>query len=474
MSNIDCILEVERGSIVAPAGCGKTHLITEALQVKNSKPILVLTHTTAGVSALKKRLRRLSVPPSHYVVTTIDGWVLKVLRSFPSSCPITSSPNAPRKFYPEIRRIMNSLIASGAIHDILRSSYSRLIVDEYQDCNIPQHTLIKSLSKVLPTVILGDPMQCIFSFAGPMPDWQGDVLGNFPVKNELNTPWRWINAGSPLLGDWILDARKKLQNKECLDLLSCPKYLSVYPLVNSPRENLQQQIQIQNKILNNHTRDSLLVIGSSLDASSRYNFAKGNPRIGVVETVQLDTVIDAAHCFDSVIGIDLVKGLLEITSSMISNVDKVATLKRIKSILSGRNRTPVLPIEQALCNLVADTSKLNILYALNAIPNKPNAQVYRKEAFNALVETVSLAVSAPNRTFSESASIVRERIRHQGDSRIPSRAIGSTLLLKGLEADHCIILDALSRGTNAQHLYVALSRGAKSISIFSPKSKIQF
>lgn len=474
MNNIDFILDVEQGSIVAPAGCGKTHLVTEALQVKNSKPILVLTHTTAGVSALKKRLRRLTVPSSHYMVTTIDGWVLKVLRSFPASCPIKSSPNAPRTFYPEIRQIVNSLVASGAIHDILRSSYSRLIVDEYQDCNLSQHTLVRSLAEVLPTIILGDPMQCIFDFAGPMPDWHEDVLSNFPVKLELNTPWRWINAGTPLLGDWILDARKKLQQKENLDLLSCPQHLTLHPLVSDPRENLQQQIRIQNKILNDHNRDSLLVIGSSLDANSRYNFARGNPRIGVVETVQLDTVIDAAHSFDVETGIDLVKEVLEITSAMISNIEKATTLKRIKSILNGRNRTPASPTEQALCNLALDASKINILQALQAIPQKPNAQVYRKNAFEALVETASLAVSASNRTFSESASIVRERIRHQGDSRIPSRAIGSTLLLKGLEADHCMILDAQSRGINAQNFYVALSRGAKTVSIFSSKSTIKF
>ena len=52
--NLETILNTKRGAIVAPAGCGKTHIITETLSVNNTKPILVLTHTTAGVSALKK------------------------------------------------------------------------------------------------------------------------------------------------------------------------------------------------------------------------------------------------------------------------------------------------------------------------------------------------------------------------------------------------------------------------------------
>ena len=64
--------------------------------------------------------------------------------------------------------------------------------------------------------------------------------------------------------------------------------------------------------------------------------------------------------------------------------------------------------------------------------------------------------------------MIREQRRHQGDRRIPQRAIGSTLLLKGLESDHSLILDA---GTmTPQNLYVALSRGAKSVTIFSNKN----
>ncbi|EPW5277775.1 UvrD-helicase domain-containing protein, partial [Yersinia enterocolitica] len=73
----------------------------------------------------------------------------------------------------------------------------------------------------------------------------------------------------------------------------------------------------------------------------------------------------------------------------------------------------------------------------------------------------------PDISMFEAASIIRERLRQEGDRRVPRRAIGSTLLLKGLEADHCLILNAQNRGMNAKHIYVALSRGAKSVTIFS-------
>jgi hypothetical protein len=44
------LLAIDRGLVVAAAGCGKTQLIANALRDhKFQKPILVLTHTNSGV-----------------------------------------------------------------------------------------------------------------------------------------------------------------------------------------------------------------------------------------------------------------------------------------------------------------------------------------------------------------------------------------------------------------------------------------
>jgi len=464
---VEAVLDTERGAIVAPAGCGKTHLITETLSVKNTKPILVLTHTTAGVSALKKRLRKLSVPTSHYVVTTIDGWALRIANSFPITCPVHSSPESPRFFYPEIRQAVLRLLNTGCISDILQASYSRLLVDEYQDCDVNQHNLITSLSDVLPTVVFGDPVQCIFNFGGPMPDWDSEVLRQFPLTSELNTPWRWNNAGTPLLGEWILAARETLKQRRRVDLRTCPTHIILHPLTDIAREDITNQYNAQHTILNHYPTDSLLVIGSSMDEPSRHGYAQGNSRIEVVEPVQLGSVTGAASQFDNNTGLALSTTILQVASTMMTNVEMAKTSKRVESILNGRSRTAVTNSEQALCNVVIDSSRSNILGALQQLELKTGTRIYRKGAYNALKDSLSLAVTSPTASMFEAASSIRERLRQQGDKRIPSRAIGSTLLLKGLEADHCMILDAQARGMNANHLYVALSRGAKSITIFS-------
>lgn len=84
MSIEDDLLVVRRGSVTAPAGCGKTHTIAAALrQHRGHLPVLVLTHTNAGVCALRLRLRSLGVPASAYRVATIDGFAKRLAATFP-------------------------------------------------------------------------------------------------------------------------------------------------------------------------------------------------------------------------------------------------------------------------------------------------------------------------------------------------------------------------------------------------------
>lgn len=78
------LASIPRGAISAPAGCGKTRLICDAISKHSgSKPILVLTHTNAGVGALKTRLAK-RAPESAYRISTIDGWWLRLIAMFPA------------------------------------------------------------------------------------------------------------------------------------------------------------------------------------------------------------------------------------------------------------------------------------------------------------------------------------------------------------------------------------------------------
>ena len=85
------------------------------------------------------------------------------------------------------------LLQAGHLAQPLRATYARLLVDEYQDCNVVQHAIVSGLAQVLPTCVLGDPMQAIFSFRGNrLVHWANEVQPLFPAAGELRIPWRWL------------------------------------------------------------------------------------------------------------------------------------------------------------------------------------------------------------------------------------------------------------------------------------------
>ena len=465
--SVEAVLSSARGLVVAPAGCGKTQLITEVLKEGASKPYLVLTHTVAGVYALKKRLRALGVPTKNYRISTIDGWALLVAGAFSASCVIRSNANDRKAFYVELRQVIGRFVRAGNIADIVRASYARLLVDEYQDCDADQHALICAISEFIPTVIFGDPMQTVFDFRGQNhPSWGVDVQSHFPQVTSLETPWRWNNAGAPALGEWILATRSSLMRGEGVDLTSCRGHVTWNRLTGNGAVDLKiqnaAQFQLRNRI---SYEESLLVLGDSARAGARHNFARMANGIDVVEPVDLEDLIGAISNFDNSSGEQLVDCILSTASTLMTGVGKDQVLKRLSSIRAKRNKTPPTAVEISALDVVEKASRESIYELLIKLEKNDECKIYRMAAFYFLKDAIRASISNPTISMEAVATSIREQRRHQGESRFPLRAIGSTLLLKGLESDHALILDA--GVMNAKHLYVALSRGAKSIIVLS-------
>ena len=61
--NIKNFLSEKASVLIAPAGHGKTHFITECLsQASDEKPFLILTHTHAGIDSLKNKFQNNKIP----------------------------------------------------------------------------------------------------------------------------------------------------------------------------------------------------------------------------------------------------------------------------------------------------------------------------------------------------------------------------------------------------------------------------
>jgi len=456
--------DVRRGSVMAPAGCGKTQLIADTLgQHAASKPVLVLTHTNAGVAALRKRLRALGVPQAAFQVGTIDGFAMQLVARFPTRSGIDPQHLKliqPRTDYPALREGARRILQERHLHSSLCATYAGVIVDEYQDCNAVQHAIIAWLAEDLPTCVFGDPMQAIFGFRGnTLVDWTADVLPYFPAVGQLETPWRWVNAGTGDFGRWLLAARETLAGGGAIDLRVAPPEVQWIRLDAATAD--QQRIQAA-RTAAPLPHGTVLVIGDSINATGRRQMASQTPGATLVEKADLEDLTEFARTF-TVDAADAAQRLIVFLADIMTNVGAAELVRRLDSLLRGTARNPPTTAETALLALIRGPGYATALQAVIAVREQPNVRVYRPEVLNAFTNALRVAQQGAQ-TFYEAALAERERGRHLG-RLVTQRAVGSTLLLKGLEADVGVIL--YPERMDAKHLYVALTRGARRVVVCS-------
>lgn len=458
------LLAINRGTVTAPAGCGKTQLIAEALiAYQGTKPILVLTHTNAGVASLRGRLERAGVPSQRYRLNTIDGWSIRLISTFPERSnhdPAILQLLVPAQNYPAIRDAAWCLLAAGHLDTVIRASYAQLIVDEYQDCSIPQHQIVMHLSHVLPTCVLGDPLQAIFGFQGnALANWNDQVCAHFPVVGTLQTPWRWRNAGAEDLGQWLLQARHILLAGEQVDLRNAPPEITWVPLtVGGEHPQRLAAARIAAPVPDGR----ILIIGDSTSPAGQQNVASQTPGAVTIEAVDLRDFSAFGRTFD-IAAAGALDSLLAFAQNTMTNLGVAEFSRRLDALTRGTARNPPSPAESAALAFSRAPSFAGAADLLQRLRDQADVRAHRPEIMRGAVKALRLA-AAGGITFRDATIRVREENRHLGRA-LPRRAVGSTLLLKGLEAEVAVILNG--DGLNAANLYVAMTRGSMRLVVCS-------
>lgn len=471
------LLTITRGHVSAPAGYGKTQLIADSLKGhEDNKPVLVLTHTNAGVAALRKRLTEHGISSRAYELQTLDGWALRLLSAYPLRSGIDPQRLAiakPKQDYPAIQAAARDLIAGGCIDIILKGSYSRLWVDEYQDCSVVQHEMVAACANLLPTVVLGDPMQSVFGFAGRRVDWV-DLPGVFPEGKALETPWRWRNAGAPEIGSWLARAREALWNCEPIDLDEAPAGVEYAP-VPSSKELVRRESEVIRRL---QRHGKLLIIGRSseeakADEKRRHALARRNPGVTVIEAVELRHMMDFFKRLNLEVPLKAVFLCAELAAQTMTKIQPAKHFRdRIERIhKNGPGRFKVTEADQAALNVLASPSYQSVSRLLAALRDIDGARVFRPTIYDATQRALSGACSDNHPEVLSAARSERDARRHQ-ERTAGQIAVGTALLLKGLESDACLIMDAHT--LDRHQLYVALTRGSKAIHIWSDTSILNF
>jgi DNA helicase-2/ATP-dependent DNA helicase PcrA len=468
MSSKISLLAIDRGLVIAPAGCGKTQLIANALGEHDySKPILVLTHTNSGVAALRNRLENAGVKASQYRLATIDGWAIRLISTFPlRSGHDPRIVERERPNYPAIRNAAGVLLKSGHVNDVIAASYSRLLVDEYQDCSLRQHAIVYNAAKVLPTCVVGDQVQAIFDFGNDdLADWDNHVCKHFPLAGELSYPWRWHNAAAPDLGHWLLDARKKLIANQPIDLRSAPAEVTWIQLDGSTGDYQRMLKAARVKPPDNV---GSVIIGESTSPASQQRFASAIPGAVTVEAVDLRDLVGFSRRLD-VTSSDVVEVVADFAESLMTNVGAADLVRRVDTLMRGTARREASDVESAAIALHRDPCMHRVRDLLVEINKDAGVRVFRPAVLRACMRALELSCGPGKVSFAEATVRIREQGRATG-RKISGRSVGSTLTLKGLEADAAVILDA--SGLNARNLYVAMTRGAKRLVICSRKATL--
>jgi len=459
-----------RCMVVAAAGCGKTELIADAVASSPATRQLILTHTHAGVRALRDRLHRKAVDPKTYRIDTIAGFALRYTSSFPylSGCSV-KEPSGDD--YPVIYRAAERVFRHRHVRDVLVESYDGVYVDEYQDCTLLQHELIRLIADALPTRVVGDPLQGVFDF-GPdhAVDWVADVRPQFPLFDELTTPYRWL-ASNPQLGKWLSSVRQLLLSGGKIDLRAGPSVWT--PLTGDRGTYLRQQTNACHRCAAGATGSVAAIRKWEGGAHTLAKNLQGHFRS--MEEMECKKLMSFCSAVDDSSGIPRAQVVLEFVSECVtSQPGWFSGLKR--TVAEGRlptQRQSSIPGPVGLAvQGVADNESVSCVHILlRSIKDRSDIKLFRRELYDETLRTTRNYDESSEDTLQTCAWKTRDRTRIVG-RRMDRRLVSRTLLVKGLEFDHAIIVD-VDEFNDAKNLYVALTRGAKSLTVMSRDSVIQ-
>lgn len=447
-------------AVVAPAGHGKTETIAKVAALGQRS--LILTHTHAGVHAIRARLKRLGVPIARVSVDTIAGWCMRYAHAFPGVAkPVDGLPRNGGE-WDQLYRGVAAALEVKAVREVIQASYDRVLIDEYQDCNGLQHELALALCKVVPTLVFGDPMQGIFEFAGATLNWSREIHPRFPLAGTLPTPYRWATKNSDL-GRWIAETREKLILGQQIDL-------------TDPRITFRlsgDAFDMATLFEGIDTKDGTFA-AIHCNKGICYQLAKAaGGGYQAIEELGARRLGEFASAWDA-------------SSDASSRVRSITTLIndcfQRKPIVDGEPEDPddvaIMTDVRALAATFRNDNDADIAVKIMALYRKrPRAKIYRsglwRDAERAALE---LAAGRAESMLAATDSI-RQRVSNAG-RRLPKRTVSTPLLLKGLEFDHVVIPDAAhftrERHAQAKLFYVAISRATSSLTISSTSRWISF
>jgi len=439
----------KRAAIVAPAGYGKTELIVRTVAFTEGRQ-LVLTHTHAGVDSLRKRFGKRNIASSRFNVETIHSFALRFAGSYPKTTNLPFEKPQENEEYDQVISSATNLFDIKLGKDILRHSYSGIFVDEYQDCDINQHQLICKLADTLPCRIVGDPLQGIYDFGNnQIVDWETNVNQFFSPLPDLTVPYRWKESNLSL-GEYLKAIRQLIMNRQQIGFKN---------VIEASQKEIFKFLKYTS-----FGRDTVYVICSPTNEHYPHSLAQqlGN-KFRTIEPLTSKRLCEEAQKIESTHGQDRLKNVIKFAEGCLTNIS--TEFDGVFNNLEGNFRNERKIKLKELFKRICENEKLQHVYDLFKFLEDNYAPTYKRHQFwHEMKKGLYEVIMGNYKSLEEAVWHVRSQSKFN-ENRIPKYCISRTLLLKGLECDHAVIIQP--ELFDAKNLYVALTRPSSSLTIIS-------
>ena len=358
------------------------------------------------------------------------------------------------------------MLANPHLAECVRASYGGGFVDEYQDCTTIQHQVSLALGELMPLRVLGDPLQGIFGFAGEAICWSRDVASTFATFDVETHPWRWASSNAEL-GQWLLELRQSLLTGQVIDLTTGPIAWAGKPIQNNQVTRCQRAA----------TASNASVVAILRWPSECHKFSKSlRGRFSSMDELEGKDFLHMAEELDrAATGHEKAAVLLEAARGCFTRLPPTvrAMIQNLNNskLPSINSKTANVALVEAIRSVVEAPTPTNLLVAAKQIEAIPDVFAHRSELWMAIKRGITVQRDDDLGTNREAAVVVRDRTRERGRAA-ELRTVSRTLLVKGLEYDHAVILNG--GALSAKEFYVAATRGRQTLTIFSDKPQLQF
>jgi hypothetical protein len=282
-------------------------------------------------------------------------------------------------------------------------------------------------------------LQSIFEFDGVV-DWSGVVEKDFPNIAKLTTPWRWKKENSNAeLGEKLVELRAQIEAGGPLDFRVNERGVQRHWLPNDPGP---RSVKIRSTCLETMDLEgTLVVVAQSASEASRAKIAEklAKQKFNVVEPVSCKPLAKHAKLIEQSSDAQRLSAVLEFVKLCVVGL-RTDFSKSVESHQFGRRAGR--PKFGELIDIGNRTTQPNgmmhVLDLVEGLLGRDDIFPYRRELLKMMLSALRTARTT-GVSLSEAAADVEAKARHLG-RHLARRSVGSTLLLKGLEFEHVIIV----------------------------------